>query len=169
MKVAICYESATGNTAQVAQAIRQACGEETILTFGGPADVSQADLVFAGYWVNKGICSPEMEAFFQTLSGKKVALFATAGAAGEPYFHSLEERARKLLPPDARVLGAFYCQGRMSPGIRAGYLAQLKEDPDNPRLKASLANFDQAQSHPDQTDLDGAGDFARQMLSLARQ
>ena len=168
MNIAIIYESATGNTAKVAEAIRSACGAENVIAFGGPTDVSAADLVFVGYWVDKGLCSDGMAAFCKGLSGKKVAIFGTAGAASEAYFQRLEERMRELLPAGAAVQGAFYCQGKMSDDIRAGYLAKLKEEPDNERVKTSLANFEKALTHPDEADLAAAGQFARRMAEQAR-
>ena len=91
MKVAIIFASQTGNTAQVALAVREGCSGHEIVAFGPPpADVGEAELVFAGSWTDRGTCAPEMRAFLHTLHGKNVVLFGTAGfGLSESYFASL--------------------------------------------------------------------------------
>ena len=75
MKVAIIFASQTGNTLQVALAVREGCSGHEIVAFGPPpADVGEAELVFAGSWTDRGTCAPEMRAFLHTLHGKDVVL-----------------------------------------------------------------------------------------------
>ena len=47
-KIAIIYKSLTGNTRQVAEAIRDALGGEEIVYFGEPKPDIVADLYFVG-------------------------------------------------------------------------------------------------------------------------
>ena len=55
MRIAIVFSSATGNTAQVAQAIKEVCQGHEIVAFGPPPqNVDKAELVFAGSWTDKG-------------------------------------------------------------------------------------------------------------------
>ena len=91
MKIAIVYASETGNTAQIAQAIREGCQ-----AFGPlPRDVGEAELIFVGSWTDKGTCAPAVKEFLQGLHGKRVALFGTAGfGLSEMYFASLSDRFR---------------------------------------------------------------------------
>ena len=91
MKIAIVYASETGNTAQIAQAIREGCQGHEIVAFGPlPRDVGEAELIFVGSWTDKGTCAPAVKEFLQGLHGKRVALFGTAGfGLSEMYFASL--------------------------------------------------------------------------------
>ena len=88
MKIAIVYASETGNTAQIAQAIREGCQGHEIVAFGPlPRDVGEAELIFVGSWTDKGTCAPAVKEFLQGLHGKRVALFGTAGfGLSEMYF-----------------------------------------------------------------------------------
>ena len=96
MKIAIVYASETGNTAQIAQAIREGCQGHEIVAFGPlPRDVGEAELIFVGSWTDKGTCAPAVKEFLQGLHGKRVALFGTAGfGLSEMYFASLSDRFR---------------------------------------------------------------------------
>ena len=58
MKISIVYDSVTGNTKKIAEAIYEVLKEETI-SFGKDYD-EQADLYFIGSWTDKGNCSEKM-------------------------------------------------------------------------------------------------------------
>ena len=167
MKIAIVFDSKTGNTELVAGAIREACAGQEIVAFGPPpADVPQADLVFVGSWVDKGTCTSPMSQFNQSLAGKRVAVFGTAGFGGDAaYAAKLFERARASLPQEAQVIGYFYCLGKMRLESREKYVALLREHPEDKQLQVSVKNFDEAQSHPDANDLARAAAFARDMMA----
>ena len=166
MKIAIVFASQTGNTATVAQAIREGCAGHEIVAFGPPpADVGEAELVFAGSWTDKGTCAPEMGAFLAALHGKTAALFGTAGfGLSESYFASLGDRFKGELPADNRAVDAWFCPGKMPPEVRERYEAQLKERPGDKRLENMLQAYDHALTHPDGADLESARAFARSIL-----
>ena len=111
MKIAIIFDSQTGNTAQVAQAIRDACEGHDIVAFGPPPqNVDQAELIFAGSWTDKGFCTAEMKEFLHSLYGKRVALFGTAGfGISELYFASLSDRFKAEVPKGNQVVSSFFC------------------------------------------------------------
>lgn len=156
MKIAIVYASETGNTAQIAQAIREGCQGHEIVAFGPLSrDVGEAELIFVGSWTDKGTCAPVVKEFLQRLHGKRVALFGTAGfGLSEMYFASLSDRFRAEVPEENQVLGYLVLsRGRMPPAVRARYETQLKEKPGDARLENMLRAYDQALSHPDGTDL----------------
>lgn len=167
MKIAIVYASETGNTAQIAQAIREGCQGHEIVAFGPlPRDVGKAELIFVGSWTDKGTCAPVVKEFLQGLHGKRVALFGTAGfGLSEMYFASLSDRFRAEVPEENQVLGTWFCPGRMPPAVRARYETQLKEKPGDARLENMLRAYDQALSHPNGTDLADARAFAAAMLA----
>ena len=169
MKIAIIFASRTGNTAAVAQAIREGCAGHEIVAFGPPpADVGEADLVFAGSWTDRGTCAPELGEFLRTLHGRTVVLFGTAGfGLSESYFASLGDRFKGELPADNRAVDAWFCPGKMPPEVRERYEAQLKERPGDKRLENMLQAYDHALTHPDGADLERARAFARTMVEKA--
>ena len=169
MKIAIVFASRTGNTAAVAQAIREGCAGHEIVAFGPPpADVGEADLVFAGSWTDRGTCAPELGEFLRTLHGRTVVLFGTAGfGLSESYFASLGDRFKGEIPADNRVVDAWFCPGRMPPEVRERYEAQLRERPGDRRLENMIQAYDHALTHPDGADLERARAFARTMVEKA--
>ena len=166
MKIAIVYATSTGNTAQVAQAIKEACEGHEIVAFGpAPQDVDRAELVFAGSWTDKGTCAEEMKEFLHSLYGKRVALFGTAGfGISQTYFGTLAQRFQEEVPKGNQVLGSFFCTGKMPPVVRERYEAQLKADPNNGKLETMLKAYDLALDHPNGEDLEQAKAFAAEML-----
>lgn len=165
MKIAILFKSITGNTRQVAGAIRDALTGQEIAAFGPPQAGVAADLYFIGSWTDKGLCDQEVLELLRTLRGRRIAYFGTAGFGGSPeYYEALYQRTAEQIDPSNRLVGHFYCQGRMPAGVRQRYEGLLREKPGDPKLLASLENFDRAASHPDGEDLARAGAWAREML-----
>lgn len=151
MSYAIVYSSRTGNTAMLAQAVREALPQEDCRYFGAPAPQAlAADTVYVGFWTDKGTCDEPTARFLQSLTDQKVFLFGTAGFGGAPaYFQQILDRVKANLAPGVQVTGTYMCQGKMPPAVRDRYAAME----ENPRRTAMLENFDQALSHPDQEDL----------------
>ncbi len=151
-KAVIVYDSATGNTKFLAEQLAAAlpgvpCGPV------GTADVSGADLVFLGFWTDKGSCSEALRAFLPALAGKRVFLFGTAGFGGSPeYFGQIITRVSGLLPGSCTVEDWFMCQGRMGEAVRRRYEAMAADPASAEKGKALLENFERASAHPDQKD-----------------
>ena len=155
--------SRSGNTQQVADAVVEALrAQEGEPVFAGalPAEGTpdearalDADLVFVGFWTDKGDCAPEMATFLSKLSGRRVFLFGTAGFGGaDAYFQQILGRVRTHLPEDAQYAGGVMCQGRMGEGVRKRYEALLADNPQDARAQAMIENFDRALAHPDAED-----------------
>lgn len=167
MKIAIVYQSVTGNTKALAQAVGEALQDQEIVWLGEPRPV-EADLYLVGSWTDKGMCQEEVAGYLKTLKHKKIAYFGTAGFGGsQAYYDSLFARVKPLVDPSNQLLGYFYCQGKMPQGVGQRYEAMLKEHPEDQRAKASLENFHRALSHPDQADLEQVKAWAQSMVSLA--
>ena len=149
MKQIILYDSATGNTEYLAKALSHAlpnvpCGPV------GSLDCSKAELVYLGFWTDKGTCDEPTARFLQSLTDQKVFLFGTAGFGGAPaYFQQILDRVKANQAPGVQVTGTYMCQGKMPQAVRDRYAAME----ESPRRTAMLENFDQALSHPDQEDL----------------
>lgn len=68
---------------------------------------SEADVVFVGFWCDKGSCSPAVQHFLQGLAGKRVFLFGTCGfGESDEYFAQILDRVRTYLPAEAQYIGA---------------------------------------------------------------
>lgn len=152
MTYAIVYSSKTGNTKQLALGVRAALPAEDCLYCGGPSpEALAADALYVGFWTDKGDCDASVAGFLSQVTGQKVFLFGTAGFGGAPeYFDHILTTVRGHLPQSACVVGSYMCQGKMPAAVRARYEAME----DSPRRTSMLENFDQALSHPDQSDLD---------------
>lgn len=153
MKYAVVYSSQTGNTARLAEEVLAALPPEECVYSGPPSEKAlEAERVFAGFWTDKGACPPEMQAFLQTLGGKRVFLFGTAGFGGSgQYFAQILGRVEAFLPASSRVEGRYMCQGKMPMALRRRYEAMLPGEPE--KAKVMLENFDAALPHPDRADL----------------
>lgn len=159
MKYAVIYESATGNTKMLADEIRTTLGEDKCVCFGAPEEELQskaedADLLFLGFWTDKGECGEKIRKYMETLHGRKVFLFGTAGFGGsEQYFTQIMNRVSAHLPEDNTVAGTYMCQGKMPQSVRKRYEAMQENDPQDDKIKMMIDNFDRAASHPDKADL----------------
>ena len=160
MSYAIVYDSATGNTEQLAQAVAAALPEEGCLGFGRvgelePAAIAAADRVYAGFWTNRGDCTDEMAEVLVSLDDKEVFLFGTAGfGADQTYFAGVMARVARHVPETARIVGSFMCQGQMPPSVRARYERTKEAQPAQAaRMEQLIENFDAALGHPNDEDL----------------
>lgn len=165
MKYAVVYETGTGNTKMLSECIRDCLPQAELIYFGPPDDRAMcADLLFVGFWTNKGTCCFEIEQFLNKLMNKKVFLFGTAGfGASELYFKKIAERAEQNLPPSNILLGWYLCQGKMPIAVRERYEAMAKTDPH--KAKPMLDNFDKALTHPDSLDLKNLQKEVRNILN----
>lgn len=164
MKIAIVYESMTGNTKAIAGAIQEALSG-SVIYFGTPEGAPDADFYFVGSWTDKGTCCAGIANFLKSRSGCKIAYFATAGFGGsEAYYQSILTRVKSVIPAECELVGNFFCPGRMPQRVRDRYAALLRERPGDEKLTASIRNFDTALPHPDNTDLQNAAAWARGMI-----
>ena len=157
MKYAVIYESATGNTKMLADEIRNVLGERECIFFGTPEENTQsategAEILFLGFWTDKGCCDETVTDFLTLLSSKKIFLFGTAGfGQSDAYFEQILSRVREQIPKSCQVTGTFMCQGKMPDSVRKRYEAMMSQEPE--KARQLIANFDQALTHPDKEDL----------------
>ena len=123
MSYSIVYSSRTGNTALLAQAVREALPQEECRYFGEPhAEALSADTIYVGFWTDKGTCDEATAHFLQSLTDQKVFLFGTAGFGGAPaYFEQILGRVKENLASGAEVVGTYMCQGKMPQVVRDRY------------------------------------------------
>lgn len=157
MNYSIVFSSITGNTAALADRLRELLPSDHCIYFGEPCEEAmEADIIFAGFWTDKGSCDGKTRLFLKALDKKTVILFGTAGyGASEEYFSQVLSEAEKNIPVSNTVLPGFMCQGKMKPQVKEHYEKMLGENPEDAHIKMLIENFDTASSHPDE------GDFAK--------
>ena len=160
MTYAIVYDSRTGNTKRLAQAVAETLPADGRLAFGNVGEVDGAtlaavDRVYVGFWTNRGDCTDEAAELLASLGGKEVFLFGTAGfGADETYFAGVTARVAVHVPESARIVGTFMCQGRMPRSVRDRYERTAEQNPAQAaRMKQLIENFDEAAGHPNDDDL----------------
>ena len=96
-RYAILFSSVTGNTKELADVIRETLPEEKCDFFGGVENQEPtADMLYIGFWTDKGNADQATIQLLQKLKNKKVFLFGTAGFGGsEAYFRKILERVRQ--------------------------------------------------------------------------
>lgn len=160
MKIAVVYESSTGNTKQIAEAVCdeiKALGKGELVYFGTPQNEVEADVYFVGSWVDKGNCTEGIAGFLRTLQGKKIAYFCTAGFGGSgEYYDALFKRVKAVVSDSNEMAAPFFCQGKMPMAIRSRYEKLLTQHPEDRQMQVNIENFDKALTHPDDTDLAAA-------------
>ena len=80
--------------------------------------VAAHDLVFTGDWVDKGTADLTAQKVMGKISGKKVAIFATAGAYPDS-LHARDslENGASCFGEGCTVLGTFICQVAVDPQL----------------------------------------------------
>ncbi len=165
MRYAIVYSSRTGNTKQLAEAIRQALPQEDCVYFGEPApEALQADRLYVGFWTDKGSSSAEISEFLNKAGQRQVFLFGTAGfGASQAYFDQVMKTTAANLDAQATLIGSYMCQGKMPMSVRQRY-EQLQQEGKMPNAQAMIENFDKALAHPNAEDLAALQDAVRAAL-----
>ena len=144
----ILFSSLTGNTKKLADAIHETLPEEGCEYFGAiKTPVPSSELLYIGFWTDKGNADNETLTLLSTLKNRRIFLFGTAGFGGsDAYFQKI---------------GEYMCQGKMPQSVRERYM-KMKENPEHPaNLDALIKNFDCALSHPDSDDLEKLRNLCR--------
>lgn len=169
MKVSILYDSQTGNTKMLADTIYNSVRNLVDVMFCGNAvdaksdEITDSEIIFLGFWTDKGQCSDKLIGVLPMLGGKKIALFGTAGFEGsEEYFQKILSGVKAALPQDCQVAGNYMCTGQMPVSVRKRYEGMREKG--MPQADALIRNFDQALGHPDEEDLNGVKKFALSMI-----
>lgn len=160
MRYMVVYDSQTGNTRKLAQAIVEVLSayEVESIRADNPAAVeylAQAERIYAGFWTDKGDCTVQMAELLSHLSGQDVFLFGTAGfGSDQAYFDAVLARVALHLSEKTRLLGGYMCQGHMLPSVKERYQRIARDQPEQAdHMKRLIDNFDQAQGHPTPNDL----------------
>lgn len=161
----IVFSSRTGNTAELAEAVRKTLPEGTCEYFGSvngndggscaSSAIPASETLFVGFWTNQGVADQATQQLLGQLKNRKVFLFGTAGFGGsEAYFQAILDKTKAFIDNSNTVIGTYMCQGKMPLSVRERYV-KMREQPDHmPNIDAMIENFDKALSHPDANDLE---------------
>ena len=152
----IIFSSLTGNTKKLADTIHEMLPHDKCDYFGeNDSRVPQSDLLYIGFWTDKGNADHKTLELLAKLKNKKIFLFGTAGFGGsDVYFKKILEQVRQTIDSSNVVIGEYMCQGKMPLSVRERYI-KMKESPEHPaNLDMLIKNFDCALSHPDREDLE---------------
>lgn len=157
-KYSVVYNSPTGNTAKLAEKLREILPSDGCVYFGSPSaqeeEIADSEVVFLGFWTLRRDADTETKQFLPRLKDKKVYLFGTAGfASSGEYYDEILGRVKQQLPDSAEYLGGFLCAGKMPQETCLKYRAALMEHPNNVKIMRMIDNFDRAATHPDENDL----------------
>lgn len=156
-KYSVVYSSPTGNTAKLADKLREILPTDGCVYFGSPSaqeEIADSEVVFLGFWTLRRDADAETKEFLPRLNDKKVFLFGTAGfASNGEYYDEILGRVKQQLPDSTEYLGGFLCAGKMPQETCLKYRAALMEHPNNVKIMRMIDNFDRAATHPDENDL----------------
>lgn len=109
----IIFSSPTGNTRLLADAIRDALPEENCNYFGVCENAdTQSDILFIGFWTDKGTADKATLDLLEKLKNKRIFLFGTAGFGGdEEYFKEILANTKKSINGSNITVGEYMCQG----------------------------------------------------------
>lgn len=152
VKYSIVYSSRTGNTKFLAEYIRNILPEDDCVYFGEPNEKAlDADMIYAGFWTDKGTCDEKFKEFLCEINGQSLFLFGTAGFGGsKEYFDKILSAVKENIGDNCKLSGEFMCQGKMPMAVRQRYEAMA----DSPQKRMMIENFDEALSHPDDDDFE---------------
>lgn len=142
-RYSIIFSSKTGNTAELANAIRDALPQENCDYFGtSEIEEPVSEMLYIGFWTDQGNADKSKNQY-------------------KAYFQKVLNNVKSSMDKSNQVVGEYMCQGKMPQAVRDRYV-KMKEQPDHmPNLDLLIANFDRALSHPDKKDLDKLRELVR--------
>lgn len=151
----VVYNSLTGNTKMLADTIKNVL-----------PDNDNDDIVFVGFWTDKGNADSKTIEYLKLLRNKKIFLFGTCGFGGsEAYFDRILTNVKGNIDSSNQIIGEYMCQGKMPSSVRERYLKMKESDNCPPNIDVLIDNFDKALSHPDEKDLEKLSQKVLQTLT----
>ena len=166
MKILTVYSTLTGNTEKIAKAIASAFQGSEIRKLPTDLNPGDFDLIFAGFWCDKGQPDEVWAEFFKKIGNTPTAVFGTLG--GDPAGERAKAFADKVKANFARpnLLGLRLWQGRVDPKILEFMAKMPGAAPMTEERKARLA---EAARHPTAEDCVEAAAWAIEMAESAGQ
>jgi flavodoxin len=163
MGIAVVYQSQTGSTKKVAEAILGELPEGSVLAPMDLCDTLEGyDFAFVGFPLHASGPDEIAKGFLSNVAaGHCIALFVTHASPesdGPPLQDWLQACREAAAGSD--VIGMFDCRGQLAAPVKKQLLAS-----DDPQLRA-WAEADDSEGQPDAERLQKAAAWARQMMSM---
>lgn len=162
MKILVVYSSLTGNTKMIAESVAEAIPGCDLMAVEDLPTAETYDVIFPGFWVDRGHADDKMLAYMETIKGKKVAPFFTLGAwPDSEHADDVFEDTKKRLSGN-EIIGNYRCQGKVDPKL----LERMKQMTNNPHPNTPEreARLKEAAKHPDANDCAKAKTFAQTIM-----
>ena len=127
----IIFSSMTGNTRKLADKIHEILPNESCDYFGtADAQGIKSELLYIGFWTDKGNADSDTLDFLSKLKNKKIFLFGTAGFGGrDEYFQRILGNVKSAIDSSNTIVGEYMCKGNMHKYVRERYV-KLKDNPE---------------------------------------
>lgn len=161
MKYAVLYQSRSGNTEKLANAIYKNIEDSAkiVCDMDEINEVPYADVYFVGFPIHDNNCSMRVIECLEEIENGHVALFATCGLLPtENYKKALEKSITLWMPDEADYMGMYLCQGATE---EKQQICMIHKMEDSRRELSRM--FEIGDLHPDKTDLREAADFANEI------
>ena len=157
----VAYQSRTGNTKKVAEAIFKALPEpKEIKPIKEVNSLEDYDLVFLGFPVHGEGPNPKAKAYLENnTKGKQIALFITHAAPEDAPEMPASIQKFKDAAIGADIVDVFDCQGQLSRIIKT-----VMSVMPNPQIR-EWARKDTSQGQPDASRLEKAAVFAKGVIA----
>lgn len=166
MKSVVLYSSKTQNTQKLANAIKDVLKIESFDINSNP-DINQFDLIFYGFWVDKGEIDEVAKNFLDKITGKKLALFYTAGIEKEnDYVNTMNENFTNYANTKNHVLGCFMSQGAISDEVIEFSKQLALKFPNDSRYEITPKReqrWKESKKHPNEQDLENVKEYAQKI------
>ena len=107
LEYSIIYSSKTGNTKILAEKIYDILPKEQCTYYGNIADIDKtlSNILYIGFWTEKGTADLQTLTFLKNLKNKKIFLFGTAGfGESEKYFQNIINNIKKNIDKSNTII-----------------------------------------------------------------
>ncbi len=161
MNVLVAYMTKTGNTKKVAEAIfEEIADKKEIKSIDAVESLEGYDVAFLGFPIHQMGPDKKTTRLLEKhcVNGRKVVLFIThAGPEGAPDLQPMLEKFRQAAQ-GAELIDMFDCQGELAKGVK-----RMMSIMPNAKFRM-WAKMDNSQGQPDQTRIDKARAFSRNVM-----
>ena len=156
MKVLVAYSSITGNTEKIGKSIAEALPNSECVKLPTEKKAEDYDLVFCGFWCDKGVPDNDWKQFYESTGTVPVAVFGTLG--GDPHneggMRFLQKVKNEIHKPS--LLDLRLWQGKVDPKI----IEIMTRMSGKPMTEERRLRLEEANKHPDSKDLREAAQWA---------
>lgn len=188
MKIAVVYNSLTGCTKKVAEAIYAELDnistfsdmedvEKDIFNFTENPNLSSYDYVVLGFYVAQANMDRDLMMWLPNLKGKKVFVFCTMAyfADSEHAYRSIKNATTALEAAHAEVIGNFVCNGALAPHIVERFKLMITEHSGNSVIDQNAytpekgLRYEMFKNHPTQAECALASERCNERIVLSER